>query len=82
MAKAAQEEEDRQKLKDKTWDANRKVFTATPTEDTIKDTTMATNTSKETAQGIISGEVKPEPIAPIAEQNQYITGTKTSETVK
>ena len=52
--------------------------TPTPTSTTTEsDTTMATNTSKETAQGIISGEVKPEPIAPIAEQNQYITGTKT-----
>ena len=38
---------------------------------------MATNTSKETAQGIISGEIKPEPIAPIAQQNPYITGVET-----
>ena len=51
--------------------------TPTSTSTTESDTTMATNTSKETAQGIISGEIKPEPIAPIAEQNQYITGTKT-----
>ncbi len=38
---------------------------------------MATNNAKDRAEDIISGNVKPKPIAPIAEQNQYITGTKT-----
>tara|TARA_R110002072_G_scaffold91576_3_gene204227 strand:+ start:171 stop:2321 length:2151 start_codon:yes stop_codon:yes gene_type:complete len=48
--------------------------TSSTTEDNTK---MATNNAKDRAENIISGNVKPEPIEPIAEQNQYITGTKT-----
>ena len=51
--------------------------TPTPTSTTESDTTMATNNAKERAEDIIAGNTKPEPIKPIAEQNQYITGTKT-----